>query len=61
MKAILENGVQIFFLCDRKACGESCPNELCSHTADIFHAANFDTLFINDRLADFFELESAGR
>ena len=58
MKAKLEDGSYLYFLCDRKACGEQCPNEHCSHTSDIYHAANFDYIVVNDRgLTDFFELE----
>lgn len=53
-----EDGNHIFFLCDRKACGEKCPNPDCSHTRDIYHAKNFDFVRVNDRgLTDFFEME----
>lgn len=32
---------KVFYICDRKACGETCPNEACNHTCDIEHAVNF--------------------
>lgn len=32
----------IFYLCDRKKCGENHNCYLCNHTTDIRHAANFD-------------------
>lgn len=56
----LKSGAHLFFLCDRKACGETCPNESCSHTGDIRHAKNFDSVEVNaDGLVDFFEVEIA--
>lgn len=62
MKARLEDGSPLFFLCDRKACGETCPNEFCSHTSDIFHAKNFDSVVVNaDNLTDYFELDEEDR
>lgn len=48
----------VLFLCDRKACGDTCPNPDCSHTGDITHAKNFDWLRINEGVVDFFEMES---
>lgn len=33
--------MEIIFLCDRKACGEICPNTSCYYTTDITHAKNF--------------------
>lgn len=32
---------KVLYICDKKACGESCPNEACNHTHDIEHAVNF--------------------
>ena len=32
----------IVYVCDRKQCGESCPNPDCYHTHDIHHARNFE-------------------
>ena len=51
----------IMFLCDRKACGAVCPNELCSHTSDICHAKNFDFVRINEEFGDYFELDEPTR
>lgn len=33
--------MEIVFLCDRKKCGEICPNTSCYYTTDITHAKNF--------------------
>lgn len=32
----------ILYLCDKKACGETCPNEDCHHTAKVAHALHKD-------------------
>lgn len=32
----------ILYLCDGKACGDECPNELCHHTAKLEHALHPD-------------------
>ena len=32
---------KVLYICDKKACGESCPNEACEYTCDIEHAGNF--------------------
>ena len=53
----LKNGNVFMFLCDRKSCGDACPNENCSHTGDINHAKNFDFVYIDDKLTDYFEME----
>lgn len=58
MKAFLEDGNPILFLCDRKACGPTCPNQYCTHTSDIQHAANFDWIAVNtDNLIDWVEVD----
>lgn len=31
----------VFYICDRHACSDGCPNDLCEHTADVTHAVNF--------------------
>lgn len=31
----------IFYLCDGKQCGDSCPEAKCKHTSDVSHAKNF--------------------
>lgn len=62
MRVRLDNGNYIFFLCDRKACGEKCPNPDCTHTNDISHAKNFDFVVVNDKnLTDYFELDEDSR
>lgn len=63
MHVRLDNGDLIFFLCDGKACGETCPRpETCSHTSDISHAKNFDFVVVNaDNLTDYFELDEESR
>ena len=33
---------EILFICDRKACGDSCPNSSCRHTSDPGHARHFE-------------------
>lgn len=47
----------VLFLCDRKACEGGCLSENCTHTTDIRHAANFDTIRIDERRVDYFEIE----
>lgn len=62
MKAFLEDGNPLFFLCDRKACGGICPDDACTHTSDIRHARNFDSVVVNaDNLTDYFEIEREAR
>lgn len=58
---VTKDGNHILFLCDRRACGDVCPNSLCSHTGDIRHAKNFDFLTISMNgetiFVDYFELD----
>ena len=35
---------KVLYICDKKACGESCPNEACNYTCDIEHAVNFSLM-----------------
>lgn len=35
---------KVAYICDLKACGDTCPNDMCHHTFDISHAANFECL-----------------
>lgn len=35
------NDVSALYICDRKACGNKCPNQKCTHTLDPFHAIHF--------------------
>ena len=32
----------ILYMCDGKACGDECPNELCHHTTKLEHALHPD-------------------
>lgn len=57
----LKNGETVLFLCDRKACGEVCPNEACTHTGDIRHAKNFDVITLGNGVVDHFEVESVSK
>lgn len=34
---------RVLYLCDRKACGDVCPNAECSHTDNLLHARSFQT------------------
>lgn len=31
----------VFYFCDKRACGDVCPNNMCEHTPDVTHAVNF--------------------
>lgn len=33
---------RVLYLCDGKACGDECPNELCHHTSQWAHALHPD-------------------
>ena len=38
---------EVYFICDRKACGNECPKDwagLCNHTDRIKHAKNFEKI-----------------
>ncbi len=58
---VSKDGNHILFLCDRRACGDLCPNRLCSHTEDIRHAKNFDfvNVDVNGKtiFVDYFEVD----
>lgn len=30
----------IFYICDKPACGDVCPNIMCEHTSDVTHAGS---------------------
>ena len=30
-----------FYICDKRACGDVCPNGMCEYTSDVTHAVNF--------------------
>lgn len=31
----------IFYICDKHACDDVCPNNMCEYTSDVMHAVNF--------------------
>lgn len=37
-------GKDVLYLCDKKACGEICPDSECNHTLNIEHAVNFEAV-----------------
>lgn len=43
------DNVKVLYLCDKKACNGSCPNDDCHHTYDVKHAVNFETQIVADR------------
>ena len=51
----------IFYFCDKHACGDVCPNGMCEHTRDVTHAANFmrvDGKYVQSGNTAYFEKES---
>lgn len=53
--------MKIFYICDKKACGDICPNKDCEYTAQIKHAKNFkSTKLFNGREKAYWE-ENNGR
>lgn len=48
----------IFYFCDKHACGDVCPDDLCEHTADVTHAVNFMRVDGNFIRTTYFEKES---
>lgn len=56
--AVHYDGIEaVLFLCDRKACEGGCLYPNCSHTTDITHAKNFESIRIDDKRVDYFESE----
>ena len=50
----------IFYICDKRACGDVCPNGMCEHTADVTHAVNFmqvDGKYVQNGNTAYFEKE----
>lgn len=51
----------IFYICDKRACGDVCPNIMCEHTSDVTHAVNFmgvDGKYARTGRTAYFEKES---
>lgn len=57
MKRTEKESAVVLYLCDRRACDGGCLNEDCSHTSDIRHAKNFESVSIKEGLVDYFEME----
>ena len=50
----------IFYFCDKHACGDVCPNNMCEYTSDITHAVNFmhvDGKYVQSGNTVYFEKE----
>ena len=50
----------IFYICDKRACGDVCPNRMCEHTSDVTHAVNFmrvDSNYVQNGNTAYFEKE----
>lgn len=41
--------VEILYICDRKACGDACPNPECMYTKNILHALSFRGMDLNGK------------
>lgn len=51
----------VFYFCDKRACGDVCQNGMCEHTSDVTHAANFmrvDGNYVRTGNTAYFEKES---
>lgn len=51
----------IFYICDKRACGDVCPNIMCEHTSDVTHAVSFmevDSKYTRTGTTAYFEKES---
>lgn len=45
----LKKKIDVLYICDKKACGEDCPNPVtCTYTTDPKHAINFKTVTSDD-------------
>ena len=50
----------IFYICDKHACGDVCPNSMCEHTSDVTRAVNFmrvDGNYVRSGCTAYFEKE----
>lgn len=52
------NCQKVAYVCDLKACGDTCPNDMCHHTFDILHAVNFECLNPDSDEKLYFEKEN---
>ena len=52
------NCQKVAYVCDLKACGDTCPNDMCHHTFDILHAVNFECLDPDSDEKLYFEKEN---
>lgn len=51
---------EILYICDKHACGDVCPNNMCEHTSDVTHAVNFmrvDGTYVRTGRTAYFEKE----
>ena len=54
------NSQRVAYICDLKTCGGACRNDMCHHTFDISHAANFECLNPDSDEKLYFEKENTG-
>lgn len=47
----------VAYICDKKTCGDVCPNDMCHHVLDITHAANFECINPDSDEKIYFEKE----
>ena len=51
----LEKETNVIYLCNKKECGEVCPNPECNHTTKLEHAANFKAITDEDGKVLYYE------
>lgn len=48
-RQLYKKKISVLYFCDKKACGEDCPNPIsCDHTTDPLHAVNFEKVVSNN-------------
>lgn len=47
----------VAYICDKKTCGDVCPNDICHHVLDITHATNFECINPDSDEKIYFEKE----
>lgn len=52
-------GMNVIYLCDKKECGEVCPNPECNHTTKLEHAVNFRAVTNEDGEILYYEEKEA--